>query len=237
MLVRMEECHVLLSHALRRLRRVCAAWGDGGGAALALPPGAASLMSRRWSLAAFRAPRFPFRVKTRRRALRLGGPRSRARPGGARAAEELAGIPAKATTELGTTTEDDDDPARREREQQRRARLEPRGVVRRRARSVRVAGSRGAPRGGLPRARRSQGRGGDDTYDCYDSDALRLRLRLRRRRVEPPPPPSSTTPTRFRMPTRGRRVRVAGHRRRPSAGAWGWGRAERAACAPHAPTA
>ena len=69
MLVRMEECHVLLSHALRRLRRLCAAWGDGGGAALALPPGAASLMSP--TLAAFAHPRFPFRVKTRRRALRL----------------------------------------------------------------------------------------------------------------------------------------------------------------------
>ena len=96
--------------------------------------------------------------------------------------------------------------------------------MRRRARSVRVAGPRGAPRGGLPRARRSQGRGGDDAYDSYDSDSdsdsdddsddddasNRRRRRRRRRRG-------------FRMPTRGRRVRVAGHRRRPSGGRVGLG--------------
>ena len=68
----MEECHVLLLHALRVLRRVVAgrARVDADGrASTTVAPGTAHVLSE--TLAAFAHPRFPFRAKTRRRALRV----------------------------------------------------------------------------------------------------------------------------------------------------------------------
>ena len=66
LLERMEECHVLLLHALNALRRHVS--GREAEESV-LNPGTAALLSP--TTAAFLHPRFPFRTKLRRRALRL----------------------------------------------------------------------------------------------------------------------------------------------------------------------
>ena len=81
LLERMEECHVLLLHGLHALRRHVShrhSWvsssgrnvgGETIGGVSMITPGARALLSP--TLGAFLHPRFPFRARLRRRALRL----------------------------------------------------------------------------------------------------------------------------------------------------------------------